>query len=264
MPSSVHTIDINCDLGESYGNVIIGNDAEIFPYITSCNIACGFHGGDPVHVERTIKAALQYGVQIGAHPSYPDRENFGRKKMHLPAEELRAVIRYQLAALIGVTRALGGRVSYVKPHGALYNVAAESAAEALVVIESAQSMDENLAMMGLPGSAMEEAAKIKGIQFIAEAFADRRYQSNGRLVSRSIDGAVIEDPDDAAEQVLSIILKQRVSSIEGTLVPVIAQSICVHGDHPNTLTILIKLDKIFKEQHIQKISFMAIRDQGRK
>ncbi len=253
--SSNITIDINCDLGESRGNVIVGNDAEIFPHITSCNIACGFHGGDPVHMELTVKAALVYGVKIGAHPSYPDREHFGRKNMQLSEEDLTAVIRYQLAALIGVTKALGGKVSYVKPHGALYNTAADSDAEAQILIATIQSMDEDLALMGLSGSQMEEAARKNGIRFIAEAFADRRYHRSGRLVAREVEGSIIEDPRIAAEQVLSIILKQQVTSLEGTIVPIIAHSICVHGDHPNTPAVLRAIDELLKMNGIQKRTF---------
>lgn len=203
-------------------------------------------------MERTVKAALEYSVQIGAHPSYPDREHFGRKKMQLPADELKAVIRYQLAALIGVTRALGGKVSYVKPHGALYNTAAENTDEAKVMIESIRSMNEDLAVMGMPGSMLEVSARTNGMRFIAEAFADRRYQSNGRLVSRDKEGAVIDDPYSAAEQVLSLILKKQVTSIEGILIPLVAESICVHGDHPNTPAILRAIDEVLKANGIKK------------
>jgi UPF0271 protein len=257
MPGTRYTIDINCDMGESYGNVIIGNDAAIFPYITSCNIACGFHGGDPVHMEKTINLALKYGARIGAHPSYPDRENFGRKKMHVPADELKAIIRYQLAALIGMTNALGGKVHYVKPHGALYNTSAESETEALAIVESIQSMDENLAVMGLPTSRLEDAVKAKGMRFIREAFADRRYHRNGRLVSRDIPGSVIDDPHVATQQVLSIIMKKEVTSMEGDIIPIDAQSICVHGDHPHTLAVLETIDEACKSHGIRKSAFIV-------
>lgn len=250
-------IDINCDMGESYGNVIIGNDAAIFPYITSCNIACGFHGGDPVHMEKTIQLALKYGVQIGAHPSYPDRENFGRKKMHIPPDELKAIIRYQLGALIGMTYAMGGKVNYVKPHGALYNTAAESATEALVIVESIQSMDENLVIMGLPASCLEEVTRAKGMRFIREAFADRRYHRNGRLVSRDMPGAVIDDPHIAAEQVLSLVIKKEVTSIEGDVISMDAQSICVHGDHPNTQAVLVAIGETCEANGIRKSAFIV-------
>jgi UPF0271 protein len=255
MSSAKNTIDVNCDLGESYGQTVIGNDAEIFPFITSCNIACGFHGGDPVYMEQTVNAALEYGVQIGAHPSYPDRENFGRRKMDIPPIELKAVLRYQLAALTGVTRALGGRVSYVKPHGALYHAAADHLLEAQILTESIQAMDTDLAIMGPPGSVLAQVAKTIGVRFIAEAFADRRYHDNGRLVSREADRAVIDDPVEAAKQVLSIIRQKQVTSIEGTLVPVVAQSICVHGDHKNTVAVLRAIDEVLRLHGIEKRAF---------
>jgi len=252
MASAEHTIDINCDMGESYGDVIVGNDDSIFPHITSCNIACGFHGGDPMHMEHTIKAALTYCVRIGAHPSYPDRENFGRKRMTIPADELKALLRYQITALIGMTKALGGSVTYVKPHGALYNTAADNASEANVIVEAISTVDPHLALMGLPDSAMQEAANLYGIAFIAEAFADRRYHNNGRLVSRQVEGSVIEDPQIAAQQVLSIVLKREVSSIEGEVIPVVAQSICVHGDHQNTPEVVRAIDEALRVNGIRK------------
>lgn len=245
-------IDINCDMGESYGNVIIGHDAAIFPYITSCNIACGFHGGDAVHMEKTVLLALKHGVRIGAHPSYPDRENFGRKAMQIPLPELKAVVRYQLAALIGVTKALGGAVKYVKPHGALYNTAADNKEVAIAIVESVQSMDVDLAVMGLPQSAIEEVTLSRGMTFVREAFADRRYHRNGRLISRDVPGAVIEDPHLAAQQGLAIVVKKAVTSIEGDVITIDAQSICVHGDHPNTPAVLKAIDILFKEQQIRK------------
>ncbi len=254
MPTNRY-IDINCDMGESLGSVIIGNDAAIFPWITSCNIACGFHGGDPVHMEKTIQAALEHGVQIGAHPSYPDMENFGRKKMQLKAEDLRSVLRYQLAALIGVTAALGGEVTYVKPHGALYNSAADDVDEARVILEAIASLGHDLAVMCLPDSAIEKVALVMSIPFIAEAFADRRYEENGRLVPRAMHEAVIRDPEIASKQALDIVLRNQVTSINSTSVAVRAQSICVHGDHPDTPEVLRGIDQAFKLHGIHKKAF---------
>jgi UPF0271 protein len=241
-------------MGESHGNVIIGNDEAIFPYITSCNIACGFHGGDPIHMERTIRLALQHGVQIGAHPSYPDRDGFGRRKMHLSREDLKAVLVYQISALCGMTASLGGVVRYVKPHGALYNIAADEEAEARTVIEALIACDSNLALMGLPDSAMEYSARQEGIQFIREAFADRRYDSNGKLVPRSAHNAVIDDPSEAAQQVLLLVQEQKVVARDGQTISVHADSICVHGDHKNTLDILIAIDVHFRRYGIAKKS----------
>ena len=232
------TININCDMGESYGHFKVGNDDAIFPYIDSSNIACGFHGGDPLHIEMTIKKAIAHNVQIGAHPGYPDLAGFGRRKMQLPANELKAILKYQIAAIKGMTESLGGQLAYVKPHGALYNTASNSREETAVIIEAIRSIDPQLSLMGLAGSVMETMAKEQEIPFIAEAFADRKYTADGRLQSRQIEGAVIHDPQQSAAQVLSIIQKQQVVSASGTIVPIIAQSVCIHGDNPTAVAIL--------------------------
>ena len=231
-------MDINCDMGESYGHFKVGNDDAIFPYIDSCNIACGFHGGDPLHIATTIKKAIAYNVRIGAHPAYPDLAGFGRRKMQLPANELTAILTYQIAALKGMTESMGGQLVYVKPHGALYNTAASSRVETAVIIEAIRSIDPQLALMGLAGSVMETVAKEQQIPFIAEAFADRQYTADGRLQSRQIAGAVIQDPQQSAAQVLSIVQKQQVISASNTIVPIIAQSVCIHGDNPEAVEIL--------------------------
>ena len=231
-------VNINCDMGESYGHFKVGNDDAIFPYIDSCNIACGFHGGDPFHMEATIKKAIAHDVIIGAHPAYPDLAGFGRRKMQVPPNELKAILKYQIAAIKGMTESLGGQLVYVKPHGALYNTAASSREETAVIIDAIHSIDPQLALMGLAGSVVEMMAKEQQIPFIAEAFADRKYTANGRLQSRQIEGAVIHDPQQSAAQVLSIIQKQQVVSASGTIVPIIAQSVCIHGDNPAAVAIL--------------------------
>ena len=236
-------IDINCDMGESYGRFKVGNDENIFPYITSCNIACGFHGGDPFHIEKTIKDALDHGVQIGAHPSYPDLAGFGRRKMQLDRDELKALIKYQIAALKGMTESLGGKLIYVKPHGALYNTAANDESETVTIIQAIQEIDSDLALMGLAGSIMEKCSKEKGILFIAEAFADRTYEADGKLMSRSKRGAVLNDPEMAAKQVRSIVMEKNVKSGSGNFVPIHAQSVCIHGDNPTAVEILKTIRK---------------------
>ena len=165
-------IDLNCDMGESFGNFKIGNDEAIFPFITSTNIACGFHGGDPFHIENTIKNALEHQVSIGAHPSYPDLQGFGRRKMILQKAELKAILKYQIGAIKSMTESLGGTLKYVKPHGALYNMAANDEAETIVIIESIQEIDSDLMLMGLAGSITEKVAKREKIPFVPEAFAE--------------------------------------------------------------------------------------------
>ena len=246
------SIDINCDMGESYGHFKVGNDSAIFPYITSCNVACGFHGGDPLHIENTIKMALAHQVRVGAHPGYPDLAGFGRRNMQLPKAELKAIIKYQVAAIKGMTESLGGRLSYVKPHGALYNTASKNKKETETIIEAIQEIDPSLALMGLAGSLMETTAKAHKIPFIAEAFADRQYTADGLLQSRQIEGAVIHSPQKSAAQVLSIAAKQQVTSASQSIVPIHAQSVCIHGDNPQAVAILQAIDILLKEYGIEK------------
>lgn len=248
-------IDLNCDMGESYGNFAIGNDLAIFPYITSCNIACGFHGGDPLHIEKTIQGALAYGLQIGAHPSYPDLAGFGRRKMQIKPEELKAIVKYQVAALKGLVESEGGRLSYVKPHGALYNTAAQEREEALAIIRAVQEIDSSLYLMGLAGSPIAQLAKQQDLPFVAEAFADRKYMSDGSLRARTEIGAVIESPREAAQQVIRIVRQQSVETYEGDSWPLKAQSICIHGDNPFAIPILEAIDEQLNENGIKKVAF---------
>lgn len=248
-------IDINCDIGESFGHFTIGNDQELFPYISSCNIACGFHGGDPWHMEQAIRQALHHNVQIGAHPGYPDLPGFGRRAMDMPRDELRACIKYQVAALKGMVESLGGHLYYVKPHGALYNTMADNVDVASTVINAIRALDSGLHLMGLAGSLVQNLAEEKNVPFIAEAFADRRYEPNGKLRSRALDKALLEDPDDAAAQVISIVNDHRVTSLEGISVPLEADSICVHGDNPAALNILKAVDQALTQHSIARKSF---------
>ena len=169
------TIDINCDMGESYGNHIIGNDALIMPYITSTNIACGFHGGDAYHIEKTIDLALENRVAIGAHPSYPDLQGFGRRKMSLKKDELQSMIKYQVAAVKGMVESKGGKLHHVKPHGALYNSIANDDQEAKQVVEAVKSISPDAFFLGLAGSQLSQICEYYQMKFIAEAFIDRRY-----------------------------------------------------------------------------------------
>ncbi len=248
-------IDINCDMGESYGRFEVGNDEAVFPYITSANIACGYHGGDPLHIEKTIETALRHNVRIGAHPAYPDLMGFGRRKMHIPASELRALVKYQVAALKGMTESLGGKLEYVKPHGALYNSAADNEAEAAAILEALEALDPDLRLMGLAGSRMQQLALDRDRPFIAEAFADRRYENDGRLRSRLLPDAVIASPEAAAAQVVAIARENRVISAEGHPVPVAAQSVCIHGDNPQSVAILQAIDRALAQQQIRKTAY---------
>ena len=245
-------IDINCDMGESFGQFKIGNDEALFPYIQSCNIACGFHGGDPFHIEKTIKNTLKYQLKIGAHPSYPDLAGFGRRKMVLNKAELTAILKYQIAAVKGMTESLGGRLSYVKPHGALYNTAANDEEETLAIMAAVHAIDPNLKLMGLAGSLTEDMAAQRGFPFIAEAFGDRKYTDERRLMSRKKTGAVIENVEEAVAQIWSISQKNQVISEHGKVLPIVAQSICIHGDNVAALSILQALEeKITANTHLK-------------
>ena len=248
-------IDINCDMGESYGNYSIGHDVDIFPYITSCNIACGYHAGDPLNMELTIRRALEHGVQIGAHPGYPDLQGFGRRAMKIKSEDLKAMIKYQIAALKGMVESHGGVMKYVKPHGALYNASAGDVVIAAPVIQALREIDPTLMLMGLAGSQIEHWALEAGISFIPEAFADRRYEDDGSLRSRSLDGAVIQNPLKAAEQVLSLARDGQVRSFGDNQVSIKARSICIHGDNPQAVEILSAIDLVLEQNDIVKIPF---------
>lgn len=245
------SIDLNCDMGESYGRFQIGNDEQIFPLISSSNIACGYHGGDPHHLEKTIRLALRHKVQIGAHPSYPDLMGFGRRKMEIPPAELKSMVKYQVAALKGLTESLGGQLKYVKPHGALYNSMARNPREAAAVVEGILEIDSELMIMGLAGSHLQEMIPQMGATFIGEAFADRRYEPDGSLMSRQKPGAVLSDPGQIAEQVLNIVQKKTVVSSAGKEIPIRADSICIHGDNPQVFPILQSITQALAKEQIQ-------------
>ncbi len=248
-------IDINCDMGESYGNYRMGNDEAIFPWISSCNIACGFHGGDALQIEETIKKAMSHGLQLGAHPSYPDLQGFGRRYMQINPRELTAMLKYQISAVRGMTESLGGTLSYVKPHGALYNQAADHETEASAIVQAMKELRGDLKLMGLAGSMTEQIADAEGVPFITEAFADRKYNDQSRLLSRRQPHAVIHDPIQAAQQFISIVQHQFVISNEGKKVPVSAQSICIHGDNHAVIEILKAIDEALVKHQILKKAF---------
>lgn len=234
------TIDLNADLGESFGAYTIGNDKDVLQLISSANIACGFHAGDPRVMFSTCTEAIAAGVRMGAHPGYQDRAGFGRRAMAYHPEELKAEIVYQIGALKAVAQAAGGELSYVKPHGALYNhiATAEGNSQANAVIEAILSVDPQLKLMGLAGSPVLALAQKRGLAVIAEAFADRAYNADGTLVARTIPGAVMHDPEAAAEQALAFALNKPITTIQGTQIEIQADSICVHGDNAAALALV--------------------------
>ena len=243
-------IDLNCDMGESFGQYQIGNDAAIMPLISSCNIACGFHAGDPMVMDRTINLALEHKVQIGAHPGYPDLAGFGRRQMQIDPAELRHILKYQIGALKGMVESYGARLAYVKPHGALYNTAAQDEKVAMAVASAVSEIDDGLLLMGLAGSLVARTCEQMSIRFVAEAFADRRYRDNGSLCSRKTKGAVLDDPEEAAQQVLRMVIHEEVKTETGKIIPLQAQSFCIHGDNPAALDTLKSIHRILQDQGI--------------
>ncbi|WP_336213515.1 LamB/YcsF family protein [Nonomuraea sp. LPB2021202275-12-8] len=230
-------IDLNADLGEGFGIWRLGDDMALLDIVTSANIACGFHAGDPVTIRRTCAAAVDRGVTIGAQVSYRDLAHFGRREMEMEPEELCAEVLYQLAAVDGIARAMGGRVSYVKPHGALYNRICRDREQAAAVIDAVADYDPSLPVLTLPGSVVHEVAAAEGVPTVAEAFADRAYTSAGALVSRREPGAVIHDAAEVPARAVRMAVEHTVTSVDGQEVAVSARSICVHGDTPDAMSL---------------------------
>ncbi|MDR5653514.1 LamB/YcsF family protein [Ruixingdingia sedimenti] len=230
-------IDLNSDLGESFGPWPMGDDVAMLGIVTSANIACGFHAGDPAGILKVVKEAAARGVCIGAHVGYRDLVGFGRRNMDPSSAELVADVIYQIGALQGLARAAGTTVRYVKPHGALYNTIAHDARQAADVIAGIRAVDPALALMALSGAPVVAQARAAGLTVVCEAFADRAYNPDGSLVSRSLPGAVLHDPAQIAARMMRLIATGRITAIDGTDIALEAQSICVHGDTPAAVAI---------------------------
>ncbi|WP_062118682.1 LamB/YcsF family protein [Aureimonas sp. AU40] len=243
-------IDLNSDLGESYGAWAMGDDAAMLSIVSSANIACGFHAGDPAGLLRTLREAAERGVRVGAHVSYPDRVGFGRRDMDVAHEELVADVVYQIGALQGLARAAGTSVTYVKPHGALYNRIAGDARQGRAVIEGIKLADPTLVLMGLAGAPILTQAREAGLATVAEAFADRAYTPEGTLVSRREPGAVIHDPETVARRMVQLAQSGTLEAIDGSTVRLTAQSICVHGDSPGAVAIARAVREAFEASSI--------------
>jgi 5-oxoprolinase (ATP-hydrolysing) subunit A len=228
-------VDLNSDLGEGYGHWSLGDDAALLEVVTSANVACGFHAGDPATIDRTVRTAVERGVAIGAQVSYPDLVGFGRREIDVPAEDLTADVLYQVGALEAFARAAGSRVRYVKPHGALYNRIARDPVQAAAVVEAIRRYDPALPLLTLPGSEAMRAAAEAGIEAVGEGFADRAYTAEGRLRSRREPGAVLHDPDQVAARALRMATEGRVETVDGGEVAVEVRSLCVHGDTPGAV-----------------------------
>ncbi|OWV72270.1 hypothetical protein ATY76_05400 [Rhizobium sp. R339] len=251
------TIDLNSDLGESFGPWQMGNDAALLKIVSSANIACGFHAGDPAGILKTLHAARACGVIVGAHVGYRDLVGFGRRNMDPTSAELIADTIYQIGALQALAAAAGTSVRYVKPHGALYNTIAHDARQASDVINAIQQLDKRLAVVALSGSQFVEQARSAGLKVICEAFADRAYNRDGSLVSRRQPGAVIHDSREVCARMLRLVQEGRVTAIDGTDIAIEAQSICVHGDSPDAVAIARSLREAFSTQAIEIRSFAS-------
>jgi UPF0271 protein len=232
-------IDLNSDLGEGFGVWTLGDDEALLEVVTSANVACGFHAGDPDILRRVCALAAERGVAIGAHVGYRDLAGFGRRAMDVEPHRLTNDVIYQIGALDGFARVAGTRVRYVKPHGALYNTAVHDEGQAAAVVEAIHLYDESLPVMGLPGSALLTTAGTAGLRTIGEAFADRGYTPAGTLVPRSQPGAVLDDPQQVAERMARLVTTGTVQASDGTDVSISAESICVHGDSPGAVQMAV-------------------------
>jgi UPF0271 protein len=230
-------IDLNCDMGESFGRYCVGDDEALMPFISSANIACGLHAGDPLVMGRTVRLAREHGVGIGAHPGFPDLQGFGRRGMQLTPEEAEAFILYQIGALAAFAKATGAELVHVKPHGALYNLATRDRPLAEAIARAVARFSRQLILVGLTNSLLVEAGLEASLPVACEAFADRAYEADGSLRSRRLPGAVLKDPAQAAEQAVRIARDRTVIAHTGEEVPMRAETLCLHGDTPAALTI---------------------------
>lgn len=249
------TIDLNADMGEGFGRYRLDEKA-LWARVTSASIACGFHAGDPVVMRDTVATAMSHGVTIGAHPGYPDLTGFGRRDLAATPAEVEAIVVYQIGALQGVCAAAGGRLRYVKPHGSLYNRAARDVPTAEAIARAVHSVDPSLALLGLAGSAMMEAAALMGVRGVNEAFVDRAYRSDGTLVPRSESGAVLTNVDAIAERALGMVESQTVQAVDGTVISVLAESLCTHGDGPDAIAIVRAVRARLERAGVILASFM--------
>jgi len=241
-------IDMNCDLGESYGAFKIGNDEKIMPHITSANIACGFHAGDPITMAQTLNLAKKHGVALGAHPGYPDLLGFGRREMRLTLEEIKNYTIYQVSALQGFAKIAGLNLQHVKPHGALYNTAVKDEETSRGIVDAIKALDRNLIIFAPPKSVLAKIATEEGLRVAYEFFADRAYNTDGSLVSRKQPNSIIMEPSVVLERTLKVLREGKVSALNGEIITLgKVHTICVHGDTPTA----IKLTEVLKKELVK-------------
>lgn len=246
----MYQVDLNSDLGESFGRYTLGMDDRIIPLISSANVACGYHASDPVVMENTIRAAREAGICVGAHPGYPDLMGFGRRNMQLSFQEARAYTLYQISALGGMCRAQGMKLQHVKPHGALYNMAAKDYELSRAICEAVASYDSGLIVMAQWGSETIRAARDCGLKVAYEVFADRGYEEDGSLVNRSKEGAFIRDEQEAIQRVIRMVKEGKVRAVTGKDIEIRADSVCVHGDGEKALLFVERIREALKREGI--------------
>ena len=249
------SIDLNADVGESFGRWRLGDDEALLDLVTSANVACGFHAGDPATLVATCRTAVARGVVIGAQVGYRDLAGFGRRFVDVSAEDLYADVLYQLSALDGIARTVGGSVRYVKPHGALYNAVVHHERQAAAVVRAVSDHSPGLPVLGLPGSAFLTAATDAGLRAVPEAFADRTYTASGTLVPRSEPNAVLDQPTQVAARVVRLVTEGRVTANDGTEVEVHADSVCVHGDSPRAVDMARAVRDALAQAGVQLAAF---------
>ena len=250
-------IDLNSDLGEGYGPWVMGDDALILDCVTSANIACGGHAGDPETMYRTLRLAVDRGVKVGAHPGYADREGFGRRVIPMQAAEIGRMVAAQVGALSAIARMAGTRVDYVKPHGALGNLAAADMAVANAIVSAVKAIDPMLAILAISGTDLEHAARAQAVRVYSEVFADRAYLANGQLVPRSQAGAVLHDAQDAADRLIGYLRTGRMPVLGAEPIPLRADSICVHGDSPQAVEMVRHVRMRLEAEGIAVTSFLG-------
>lgn len=243
-------IDLNCDMGESFGAWKMGDDLALMDFVSSVNIACGFHAGDASVIRKTVEKAVEKNLSVGAHPSFPDLQGFGRREIKMSVSDVFDIVLYQVSAVKGICEAFGVKLRHVKPHGALYNQAAKDEKIAKSIAEAVKFIDKNLILYGLSGSFLISEAEKIGLKTASEVFADRTYQPDGSLTPRSLENALIENAETSLNQVLQMINSQTVTATNGEIIPIKAETICIHGDGKNALEFAKIINKTLKDAEI--------------
>ena len=254
----MYKVDVNSDLGESFGRYTLGMDADILPLVSSANVACGYHASDPLVMNKTIAMAKEAGVRVGAHPGFPDLMGFGRRNMDVSPAEAKAYTLYQLGALDAFCKAHGVKMQHVKPHGAMYNMAGKDYALSKAICEAIYEYNKDLIVMALSGSELVHAAEDMGLKVAREVFADRAYEEDGSLVNRRKEGAMITDENEAIARVVRMIKEQKVTAITGKDIPIKADSVCVHGDGVKALAFVKKIRETLTAEGVEIVPLVDI------